>query len=89
MGIKRFSEVVSIDKDRDGLITVSAETYSASYSSQLVSGYLENLASLAKVPALEKRIFIETQLTKISKELEQAEIALKTFHDKNRLIKNG
>jgi len=47
---------------------------------------LETLASLAKGPALEKRIFVEKQLKKISKELDQAEMALKTFHDKNRMI---
>lgn len=84
--IKLIGTIVNVSKDKDGMITISAETTSASLSSDLTAAYLDNLNQYAKGPATKKRLFIEAQLAKVSKELEEAETKFKEFQDKNRLV---
>jgi len=84
--IKKIVNIVNISKDKDGLITISAETTSASLSADLAAGYLVNLNMYAKGPATQKRIFIEEQIAKVQKELDEAESKFKAFQDKNRLV---
>ncbi|MFZ2958545.1 MAG: Wzz/FepE/Etk N-terminal domain-containing protein [Candidatus Ozemobacteraceae bacterium] len=87
--LKIMDGVVNVTKDKDGLITVAVETKSATVSADLAEGYLELLNTFSKGPAKEKHRFIESQLTKVSKELEEAEIKFKAFQDKNKLVAIG
>ncbi|HNW34125.1 MAG TPA: Wzz/FepE/Etk N-terminal domain-containing protein, partial [Candidatus Ozemobacteraceae bacterium] len=84
--IQLVHNIVGISSDKDGLISITAETTSASFSCDLASAYIDNLNMYAKGPATQKRIFIESQLAKVSKELVEAEIKFKEFQDKNRLV---
>ncbi|MBF0501855.1 MAG: hypothetical protein HQM09_17085 [Candidatus Riflebacteria bacterium] len=84
--LKIMDDVVNIGKDKDGLILVTVETKSATLSADISEGYLELLNKFSKGPAKEKHLFIESQLAKISRELEDAEVKFKAFQDKNRLI---
>ncbi len=84
--IKKIGNIVNISKDKDGLITVAAETTSATLSADLAAAYLVNLNMYAKGPATQKRVFIEEQLAKVQKELDEAESKFKAYQDKNKLI---
>lgn len=84
--LKLMSGIMSVTKDQDGLIVIAAETKSASLSAQITEAYIDLLAKFSKGPAKEKRRFIESQLAKVSKELEEAESKFKAFQDKNQLI---
>jgi len=84
--IQLVHNIVGISSDKDGLISITAETTSASFSCDLASAYIDNLNMYAKGPATQKRIFIESQLAKVSKELVEAETRFKEFQDKNRLV---
>ena len=84
--MKRVDEITSVDRNKDGLISISAETVSASLSASIVKGFIDQLALMTKGPALEKRVFIEAQLKKVSAELEKAETDLKAFQDTNQLV---
>jgi len=83
---KTMSQIVDCSKDKDGLITISAETKSATFSAQIVEAYLDVLNKFSKGPGKQKRLFIESQLAKISRELEDAEQRFKAFQDKNKLV---
>ncbi|GAB4283507.1 MAG: Wzz/FepE/Etk N-terminal domain-containing protein [Candidatus Rifleibacteriota bacterium] len=83
--LELFEKIVSVDEDKDGLITISVETMSPELSAEIASAYIENLANFARGPQKEKRIFIEKQLEKISKELEMAENEFKDFQDSKKL----
>jgi len=84
--IQLLNTIVSVSKDKDGLITIMAETKSASLSAELTAAYLDYLNMYARGPATKKRIFIEEQLAIVSRELESAEAKFKEFQDKNRLV---
>ncbi|MBQ2594838.1 MAG: hypothetical protein II567_16355 [Candidatus Riflebacteria bacterium] len=85
--LKKMDKIVTIDNDaKTGLITISAETMSATTSAEIVSAYIERLDKFSKGPQKEKRIFIEKQLEKIGKELEVAENEYKVFQDKYKLF---
>ncbi|MEW6709437.1 MAG: Wzz/FepE/Etk N-terminal domain-containing protein [Candidatus Riflebacteria bacterium] len=83
--LKTVSQIVSVDKDKDGLITVSAETMSADLSAEIAAAYLEYLAGFARGPQKEKRVFVESQLEKVSRELEVAENEFKAFQDAKKM----
>jgi len=84
--LKIVDKIVSVDKDKDGLITISAETLSPEVSAEIAAAYVEYLSSFARGPQKEKRVFIEQQLEKVSKELEQAEETFKAFQDKHQMF---
>jgi tyrosine-protein kinase Etk/Wzc len=81
-----MDNIVSVSKDKDGLITVAAETKSATLSAEIAESYLGFLRRFSKGPAKEKREFVESQLAKAGAELVQAEQAFKEFQDQNRLV---
>ncbi|HEY9071079.1 MAG TPA: Wzz/FepE/Etk N-terminal domain-containing protein [Candidatus Ozemobacteraceae bacterium] len=84
--IKLVGDIVTVSKDKDGLITITAETKSASLSAQIADTYISNLNAYAKGPATKKRQFIEEQLAKVSGELDAAEMKFKQFQDANKLV---
>lgn len=84
--LKLIGNIANVSKDKDGLITITVETTSASLSAEMTAAYLDNLNMYAKGPATQKRIFIEEQLAKVGKDLEAAETKFKEFQDKNRLV---
>lgn len=85
--LKNMEKIVTVDNDaKTGLITISAETMSATTSAEIVTAYIERLDKFSKGPQKEKRIFIEKQLDKIGKELEVAENEYKVFQDKYKLF---
>ncbi|NLI74806.1 MAG: hypothetical protein GX442_00025 [Candidatus Riflebacteria bacterium] len=84
--LKAVENMVTVSKDKDGLITVAVETKSASFSAEVAETYLAFLETFAKGPAREKRVFVENQLAKVKGELELAELAFKAFQDKNKLV---
>ena len=85
--LKKMEKIVTVDNDpKTGLITISAETMSATTSAEIVTAYIERLDKFSKGPQKEKRIFIEKQLEKIGKELEVAENEYKVFQDKYKLF---
>lgn len=83
--LKIVEKMVAIDKDKDGLITVSAETMSPELSAEIAGAYLEYLAFFARGPQKEKRLFVESQLEKVSRELEIAENEFKVFQDSKKV----
>ena len=84
--LKIIDRIVSIDKDKDGLITISAETLTPEVSAEIAMAYVEYLSVFARGPQKEKRVFVEQQLEKVSKELEQSEEVFKAFQDKHQLF---
>ena len=84
--LKIMDQVVAVSQDKSGLITLTAETRSASFSTELVRGYLGKLANFAKGPARQKRMFVEEQLNKVNEELAAAEMAFKAFQDEHKLV---
>ncbi len=84
--IKTVNRIVSIDKDKDGLITIAAETMSADVSAEIASAYIEYLSGFARGPQKEKRLFIEKQLEVINRELAVAENDFKAFQDKHKMF---
>lgn len=83
--LKIVDRIISVDKDKDGLITVSAETLSPELSAEIASAYVEYLAGFARGPQKEKRLFVEGQLEKVSRELEIAENEFKAFQDAKKM----
>lgn len=82
-----YKKIVSINYDsNNNLITISAETMSATTSAEIVNAYLEKLEDFTNNPQKEKLKFIENQLLKISKELEKAENDLKDYQEKHNLF---
>ncbi|HNX75908.1 MAG TPA: Wzz/FepE/Etk N-terminal domain-containing protein [Candidatus Rifleibacterium sp.] len=84
--LKTINQIVSVDKDKDGLITISAETMSASTSAEIAGAYIDYLSSFARGPQKEKRVFIEQQLAIVSRELAVAENEFKDFQDKHKMF---
>lgn len=84
--LKIVDRTVSVDKDKDGLISVSAETTDPELSAQIATAYIENLRRFARGPQTTKRQFVEGQLEIVKKELEQAEDQFKEFQDKHKLF---
>lgn len=84
--LKIVDRTVSVDKDKDGLISVSAETTDPELSAQIATAYIENLRRFARGPQTTKRQFVEGQLELVKKELEQAEDVFKEFQDKHKLF---
>jgi len=84
--VKAVGNMVTVSKDKDGLITVAVETKSATFSAEVAETYLAFLENFSKGPAKEKRVFVQVQLDKVKTELETAEITFKTFQDKNKLF---
>ncbi|MBU1107585.1 MAG: hypothetical protein KKB51_13020 [Candidatus Riflebacteria bacterium] len=84
--LKIVDRIVSVDKDKDGLITISAETMVPEVSAEIAMAYVDYLSSFARGPQKEKRVFVEQQLEKISKELETSEDQFKVFQDKHQLF---
>lgn len=84
--LKTVNNIVSIDKDKDGLITISAETLKPEVSAEIASVYIEYLSSFARGPQKEKRMFIQGQLDIVSKELAAAENEFKLFQDKYKMF---
>lgn len=82
-----FKKIVSINYDsNNNLITISAETMSATSSADIVNAYLEKLEDFTNNPQKEKLKFIENQLSKVSKELEKAENDLKAYQEKHNFF---
>lgn len=84
--LKTVNNMVSVSKDKDGLITISVETRSASLSAEIAHTYVDLLQFYVKGPEKQKRLFIEGQLEKVKKELEIAELDFKSFQDQNKVI---
>ena len=84
--VKTVSKIVSVDKDKEGLITIAAETMSPEVSAEIASAYIEYLSGFARGPQKEKRLFIERQLEIVSKELAAAENDFKVFQDKHKMF---
>ncbi len=84
--VKTVNKIVSVDKDKDGLITIAAETMSATTSAEIAGAYIEYLSGFARGPQKEKRQFIEQQLAIVSRELETAENEFKAFQDKHKMF---
>lgn len=84
--LKVVERTVSVDKDKDGLISISAETTDPELSAQIAVAYVEYLSSFARGPQKEKRQFVEKQLEIVKKELENAEEIFKVFQDKHKLF---
>ncbi len=84
--LKVVERTVSVDKDKDGLISISAETTDPDLSAQIAVAYVEYLSSFARGPQKEKRQFVEKQLEIVKKELENAEEIFKVFQDKHKLF---
>ena len=84
--LKKLNSIVSISKDKEGMITISAETLVPEVSAEIAESYVGYLQSFAKGPQKQKRVFVEKQLKKVTKELEKAELALKSFQDKHKLF---
>lgn len=85
--LKMIEKIVTVDNDaKTGLITISAETMSATTSAEIVTAYIERLDKFSKGPQKQKRIFVENQLEKVGKELEIAENDYKDFQDKYKMF---
>ncbi len=84
--LKIVDRIVSVDKDKDGLITIAAETLSPEVSAEIAMAYVEYLSGFARGPQKEKRVFIEGQLEKVNKELAEVEETFKTFQDKHQMF---
>jgi len=84
--LKTVNRIVSVDKDKEGLITISAETLSPEVSAEIATAYIEYLSGFARGPQKEKRQFIERQLEVVSKEMAVAENEFKDFQDKHRMF---
>ena len=85
--LKTMDKIVTVDNDqKTGLITITAETMSATTSADIVTAYIERLSLFSKGPQKEKRIFVEGQLDKMSRELEVAENEYKAFQDKYKMF---
>ena len=85
--LKIVDGIITVDTDaKTGLITVSAETMSATTSADIVNAMISRLDSFTKGPQKEKRLFIEKQLAKITKELDVAENEFKDFQDKYKMF---
>ncbi|OGK10251.1 MAG: hypothetical protein A2W80_19375 [Candidatus Riflebacteria bacterium GWC2_50_8] len=84
--LKIVNNIVSVDKDKDGLITISAETLVPEVSAEIAMAYVDYLSAFARGPQKEKRVFIEQQLEKVSKELEQSEEIFKAFQDQHKMF---
>jgi len=85
--LKTMSEqITNISKTKEGLIEVSVETKSATLSAEISKCYVDVLQKMVKGPQKMKRIFIEEQLAKTSKELAEAEEKLKTFQSQNKIV---
>jgi uncharacterized protein involved in exopolysaccharide biosynthesis len=84
--VKKVNNIVSVDKDKDGLITVAVETLDPKVSAEIASAYLEFLGGFASGPQREKRLFIQRQLKKVRKELVAAENELKEFQSKHKVL---
>lgn len=84
--LKIVDKTVSVDKDKDGLISISAETTEPQLSAEIAMTYIEYLSSFARGPQKEKRLFVESQLTLVNTELEEAEEVFKVFQDKHKLF---
>lgn len=84
--LKTVNRIVSVDKDKDGLITISAETLSPEVSAEIATAYIEYLSGFARGPQKEKRLFVERQLELVSKELATAENEFKLFQDKHKMF---
>lgn len=84
--LKTVNRIVSVDKDKDGLITISAETLSPEVSAEIATAYIEYLSGFARGPQKEKRLFVERQLELVSKELATAENEFKLFQDKHKIF---
>lgn len=84
--LKIVERTVSVDKDKDGLISISAETTDPELSARIAVAYVEYLSSFARGPQKEKRQFVERQLEIVKKELENAEEIFKVFQDKHKLF---
>ena len=82
-----FKKIVSINYDsNNNLITITAETMSATTSADIVNAYLEKLEDFTNNPQKEKLKFIENQLSKVSKELEKSENDLKDYQEKHNFF---
>ena len=85
--LEKMGKIISVDNDKKtGLVTISAETLSASFSAQLAETYIGYLSKFSRGPQTEKRIFIEKRLKIAKKELSDAELKFKSFQDKNKIF---
>ncbi len=82
-----LKKIVFINYDtNNNLMTISAETMSATTSADIVNAYLEKLEDFTNSPQKDKLKFIENQLSKVSKELEKTENELKTYQEKHNFF---
>ena len=82
--LKQYKRIVLINYDaNNNLISISAETFSATTSADIVNAYIEKLDEFSNGPQKTKLKFIENQLAKVSSDLEKSENELKTFQEKH------
>lgn len=82
-----LKKIVFINYDtNNNLMTISAETMSATTSADIVNAYLEKLEDFTNSPQKDKLKFIENQLSKVSKELEKTENELKSYQEKHNFF---
>ena len=85
--LANFERIVSINYDsNNNLITISAETMSATTSADIVNAYLEKLEDFTNNPQKAKLKFIENQLSKVTSELEKSENDLKKYQQKHNFF---
>lgn len=85
--LQKMSKIVSIENDpKQGLITISAETMSATESARIVDAYIKRLTEFAKGPQKEKRKFIEKQLAEKDIELKKAEENFQKYQSENKIF---
>ena len=84
--LETVSKIVSVNKDKDGLISVSAETMSASLSAEIAEAYIAYLEIFQKARRKRRELLSKGSCRKSQKELEEAEKVLQDFQDKHKIF---
>ena len=87
---KTLSSMVSINKSKEGVISISVEDKNPKRAAAIANAYVEELDRVNKNMTMtagrRMRIFVEKRLNRARKDLAQAENKLKDFQVKNRAV---
>jgi len=80
----------NVSAEKDGLIVINVDSHDPNFAAQLANAYVEELKNLnqrlAVTDASKRRLFFETQLEKVKKDLNVAEAELKKVQQVTGLI---
>lgn len=90
VAVNALKNVTSIKQEKEGSIVVKVQLKDPKLASDVANAYIQELQNYINNSSLfiqkNNRIFIEEQLNKTLKNLEQAENSLKHFQEKNKTI---